>query len=32
LPQESRFIRDSQQHNDYLRDGSLPPPAEDQDK
>jgi hypothetical protein len=25
LPQESRFVRDSDQHNDYLRDGGLPP-------
>jgi hypothetical protein len=28
LPDPSRFIRESRQHNDYLRDGGLPPPEE----
>jgi hypothetical protein len=28
LPKESRFIRDADQVNDYLRDGGLPPPQD----
>ena len=30
LPQELRYVRDSDQHNAYLRDGGLPPPGDDE--
>ena len=30
LPDPSRFIRDSHEHNGYLRDGGLPPPGDDE--
>jgi hypothetical protein len=29
LPHPSRFIRDADQHNDFLRDGASPPPGGD---